>query len=78
MVRCQYISPLTSIVIALGITRLFTGLGQVLQLRGTVRLYWVHLLWIVNVFLWRCSIGGFSTGGGRSRNGPSFYSCSFW
>jgi hypothetical protein len=52
MVPFQYISPLTSIVIALGITRLFTGLGQVLQLRGTIRLYWVHLLWIVNVFLW--------------------------
>jgi hypothetical protein len=46
-----YLSVLTSIVLALGITRLMTGLGSLLQSRGRVKLYWVHLLWALNVFL---------------------------
>lgn len=48
----EYIVLLTSIVIALGITRILTGLGKMLQLRGSIRVYWVHALWAVNVFLW--------------------------
>jgi hypothetical protein len=47
----SYLSVLTSIVLALGITRLLTGLGRLLQGRGQVRIYWVHLLWTLNVFL---------------------------
>jgi hypothetical protein len=48
----EYIALLASIVIALGITRIFTGFGRILQLRKEVRIYWVHLLWVGNVFLW--------------------------
>jgi hypothetical protein len=40
----SYLSYLTSIVLALGITRVITGLGRLLQVRGRMRLYWVHLL----------------------------------
>ena len=47
----SYLSVLTSIVLALGITRLLTGLGRLLQARSRVRIYWVHLLWTLNVFL---------------------------
>jgi hypothetical protein len=47
----SYLSVLTSIVLALGITRLLTGLGRLLQGRNQVHLYWVHLLWTLNVFL---------------------------
>jgi len=47
----SYLSVLTSIVLALGITRLLTGFGRLLQSRGKVRIYWVHLLWMFNVFL---------------------------
>ncbi len=46
-----YLSVLTSIVLALGITQILTGLGRLLQARGRVGLYWVHLLWALNVFL---------------------------
>ena len=46
----SYLSYLTSIVLALGITRIITGLGRLLQARGRMRLYWVHLLWAFNVF----------------------------
>jgi hypothetical protein len=48
----EYISLLTSIVIALGITRVLTGWGRLFQIRREVRVYWVHVLWIGNVFLW--------------------------
>jgi hypothetical protein len=40
----SYLSVLTSIVLALGITRILTGLGRLLQKRGRVRVYWVHLM----------------------------------
>jgi hypothetical protein len=46
-----YLSVLTSIVLALGITHILTGLGRLLQARGRVSLYWVHLVWALNVFL---------------------------
>ena len=46
-----YLSILTSIVLGLGITRLLSGCGELLQLGLSVRLYWVHLLWAGNVFL---------------------------
>ncbi len=47
----SYLSFLTSIVLALGVTHLLSGLGKILQHRGWVTLYWVHLLWTFNVFL---------------------------
>ncbi len=52
MAPFEYIALLASIVIALGITRILTGFGKVLQLRGEIRFYWVHALWSGNVFLW--------------------------
>lgn len=48
----EYIALLASIVIALGITRVLTGVGKILQLRGSLRIYWLHLVWTVNVLLW--------------------------
>jgi hypothetical protein len=44
---------LTSIVLALGITRVLTGLGKLLQARGRIHVYWVHLVWALNVFLYQ-------------------------
>ncbi|MBX3064599.1 MAG: hypothetical protein U0528_03955 [Anaerolineae bacterium] len=52
MTPFDYVSLLVSIVIALGITRVLTDLGNILQLRRTIRLYWVHVLWLINVLLW--------------------------
>jgi hypothetical protein len=47
----SYVSVLTSIVLALGIARVFAGARRVLQLHGRVRV-WIHLLWSLNVFLY--------------------------
>jgi hypothetical protein len=43
---------LTSIVIALGITRILNGIGRIVQLRGQIRFSWAHLLWAVNGLLY--------------------------
>jgi hypothetical protein len=47
----SYLSVLTSIVLALGITRIFAGVGAILEHRKSVRLYWVHMLWALNLLL---------------------------
>ena len=47
----SYFSFLSSIILALGITRLFTGIGTILESRHHAKLYWVHLLWALNLLL---------------------------
>ncbi len=47
----SYISIVPSIIIALGITRLLTGIGKIVERRDKVQNYWVHILWAFNVFL---------------------------
>jgi hypothetical protein len=47
----SYLSFLTSVVLALGVTRLLTGIGKLLQHRGRLNLYSIHLLWALNLFL---------------------------
>ena len=48
----SYLSVLTSIILALGITRLLSGVGRLLPDRSHIQVYWVHLLWTLNVFLY--------------------------
>ncbi len=52
MTAFAYLSVLTSIVLALGLTRVLTGLGRLLQTRGHLRLYWVQLVWSLNLLLY--------------------------
>ena len=47
----SYFSFLSSIILALGITRLFSGIGTILEHGGKAKLYWVHLLWALNLLL---------------------------
>jgi hypothetical protein len=46
-----YVAGITSVVLALGIAHILRGAGRLMQARGRVRLYWVHLLWALNLFL---------------------------
>lgn len=48
----NYLSVLISIVLALGMTRVLAGVGEMLQARTRHRIYWVHVVWIVNLFLY--------------------------
>jgi hypothetical protein len=47
----SYVSGLTTVVLALGIARLLIGVGKLMERRSQVQLYWVHLMWVANIFL---------------------------
>jgi hypothetical protein len=48
----EYLSVLISIILALGMTRVLAGVGEMLQARTHRRIYWVHVVWIVNLFIY--------------------------
>jgi len=48
----EYLSVLISIILALGMTRVLGGVGEMLQARSRRHIYWVHILWIINLFLY--------------------------
>ena len=48
----SYLSVLISIVLALGMTRVLAGIGEMLQARLHRRIYWVQVVWSVNVFIY--------------------------
>ncbi|HEV2046986.1 MAG TPA: hypothetical protein VGQ95_10355, partial [Chthoniobacterales bacterium] len=48
----SYLSVLISIVLALGMTRVLAGIGEMLQARSQRRIYWVQVVWSVNVFIY--------------------------
>jgi hypothetical protein len=48
----EYLSVLISIVLALGMTRVLAGIGEMLQARSRRRIYWVHVIWVANLFLY--------------------------
>jgi hypothetical protein len=47
----SYLSVLISIVLALGMTRVLSGVGQMLRAESRRDIYWVHAVWVVNLFL---------------------------
>ena len=48
----EYLSVLISIILALGMTRVLGGVGEMLQAGSRRHIYWVHAVWIVNLFLY--------------------------
>src|SRR5213083_833386 len=48
----EYLSVLISIILALGMTRVLGGVGEMLQARSRRHIYWVHAVWIINLFLY--------------------------
>ena len=45
----DYFSILVSIILGLALTHLLRGLGKQIQMRREIRVYWVHILWTINV-----------------------------
>jgi hypothetical protein len=43
----NYLSVMVSIVLGLGLTQLFAGIGNLVQIRRRVKRYWLHTLWVV-------------------------------
>ena len=48
----EYLSVLISIILALGMTRVLAGVAEMLQGRTRRGIYWVHVIWIVNLFIY--------------------------
>ncbi len=46
----EYVVVLVSIVTGLGVTRLLTGISDAIQVANRSRGYWVHTLWMFNLF----------------------------
>ena len=47
----EFILVITSVVYALALTQLLTGIGRLAQSEGSIRWYVPHTVWIVNLFL---------------------------
>jgi hypothetical protein len=43
----NYLSVMVSMVLGLGLTQLFAGIGNMVQVRRRVKPYWLHAVWIV-------------------------------
>src|SRR5436309_12666562 len=52
MAAFEYLSVLISIILALGMTRVLGGVGEMLQARSHRRIYWLHAIWIINLFVY--------------------------
>ena len=48
----EYISILTSIIIGLGMAQLLLGVSRIIQHPEKVRPYWVHLSWVLTMFMY--------------------------
>lgn len=43
----NYLAVMVSMVLGLGLTQLFAGIGNLVQIRRRVKPYWLHYVWIV-------------------------------
>jgi hypothetical protein len=43
----NYLSVMVSIVVGVGLTQLFAGIGNVVQIRRRVDRYWLHTFWVL-------------------------------
>jgi hypothetical protein len=51
MTTFEYISVLLSIIVGLGVTHLLGGVGRIINEPKRYTIYWVHLVWVVWLFL---------------------------
>jgi hypothetical protein len=52
----DYLAILICVIIGLALTHLLSGLGRLIQLRHNVRLYWVQLVWTLNVTIYLLAV----------------------
>ena len=48
----SYLGVLISVILGLALTHLLVGLSKLIQLRGSVKIYWVQVVWTINVILY--------------------------
>ncbi len=47
----NYVAVLISIVVGLGVTRVLSGLSEVIQAGNRQDRYWIHSVWLINTFV---------------------------
>jgi len=47
----EYLSVLVSVILGLGITHLLAGTSKMIHHRNTMRLFWPHIVWTVNLLI---------------------------
>jgi hypothetical protein len=48
----SYLGVLISVILGLALTHLLVGVSKMIQLRESVRVYWVQVVWTINVILY--------------------------
>lgn len=48
----SYLGVLISVILGLALTHLMIGLSKLIQLRKSVKVYWVQVVWTINVILY--------------------------
>ena len=48
----SYLGVLISVIMGLAATYLLVGVSEVIHMRHTIRIYWVHLVWTANVLVY--------------------------
>ena len=43
----NYLTAMVSVILGLGLTQLFAGIGNLVQIRRRVKLYWLHSAWVL-------------------------------
>src|ERR1017187_2080349 len=47
----SYLGVLISVILGLALTHLLVGLSKMIQLRESVKIYWVQVVWTINVII---------------------------
>jgi hypothetical protein len=48
----DYLGVLISVILGLALTHLLLGVSRLIEMRGSVKVYWVQLVWTVNILLY--------------------------
>ena len=48
----SYFGVLISVILGLALTHLVRGLSKLVQMRDTVKVYWVHVVWTFNIIIY--------------------------
>ena len=56
----EYLAVLISIVVGLGLAHVLTSVTRVIHARRSARIYWVQLVWALNVSLWMIAFWWFT------------------
>ncbi|TDG11816.1 hypothetical protein E2F43_15710 [Seongchinamella unica] len=48
----EYLSVFLSVIMGLGVTHILAGLSKTIHYRRTLKLFWVHTLWAINILIY--------------------------